>query len=338
MMRKSLRISLLLLIPTVVGVGKANAQVDPHFTQYYAYPAWLNPALTGAFDGQYRVSGIYRSQWGNISSPFTTPGFSLEYTTDKNINLGVSVLNQKAGNGGYNYTTAYGNISYTGLRFGPNDAKRITFGFQAGMIQRRFDRDKLTFGDQWNPITGYNPSNQTAELLQRTTATNLDASFGVMYFDAQGGKKSNVFVGAALSHLTEFDDDFSGGAGTQSFPMRYTVHGGVRFTINPVFSITPNFLWLDQGSANETMLGAYGQYKVNATTDLMLGANYRFDDAISPFVGFTHKGLMMGVSYDISTSELGRLANGASSFEVSLTFIGKKKTKTPEIEFVCPRL
>ena len=83
MMRKSLRISLLLLIPAMVGTSKVNAQVDPHFTQYYVYPAWLNPALTGAFDGQYRVSGIYRSQWGNISSPFTTPGFSLEYTTER---------------------------------------------------------------------------------------------------------------------------------------------------------------------------------------------------------------------------------------------------------------
>ena len=337
MMRKSLRISLLLLIPALAGISKSHAQVDPHFTQYYVYPAWLNPALTGAFDGQYRVSGIYRSQWGNITSPFTTPGFSLEYTTEKNINVGVSILNQKAGNGGYNYTTAYGNISYTGLRFGPGDSKRITFGFQAGMIQRRFDRNKLSFGDQWNPITGYNPSNQTSDVLRRTNAANFDASFGVMYFDAQPGKKANMFIGGSISHLTEFDDEFSG-TGTQSFPMRFNLHGGIRFAINEVFSLTPNFLVLDQGSANETMVGAYGQYKVNANTDFMLGANYRFKDAVSPFVGFTHKGLMMGLSYDINTSELGRLANGSNSFELSLTFIGKKKTKTPEIEFVCPRL
>jgi type IX secretion system PorP/SprF family membrane protein len=337
MMRKSLKISLLLLLPVVLGISKANAQVDPHFTQYYVYPAWLNPALTGAFDGQYRVSGIYRTQWGNISSPYSTPGFSFEYTTDKNINWGVSVLNQKAGNGGYNYTTAYGNISYTGLRFGPGETKRVTFGFQAGMIQRRFDRNKLSFGDQWNPITGYNPNNQTADIITNNRATDLDASFGVMYFDAQPGKKSNFFAGSSLSHLTEFDDDFSG-TGTQSFPMRFNLHGGVRFTLSNVFSITPNFLYVKQGSAQETMLGAYGQYKVNNTTDLMIGANYRTEDAISPFVGFTHKNMMMGFSYDINTSALGRIANGANSFEISLTYIGKKKTKTPEIEFVCPRL
>src|SRR5688572_19011555 len=154
--------------------NKVQAQVDPHFSQYYVYPSWLNPALTGAFDGKYRVSAIYRNQWGNVS-PFSTPGVTAEFTTDRNINVGVSVLSQKAGNGGYNYTTAYANVAYTGVKLGRNQAKRVVFGIQAGVIDRRFDRTKLTFGDQWNPITGYNPGNQSAESLARTSASSLDA-------------------------------------------------------------------------------------------------------------------------------------------------------------------
>lgn len=43
--------------------GSLHAQVDAHFTQYYAYPLWLNPAFTGAIDGSWRVSGNYRKQW-----------------------------------------------------------------------------------------------------------------------------------------------------------------------------------------------------------------------------------------------------------------------------------
>jgi type IX secretion system PorP/SprF family membrane protein len=334
-MKNFFKASCLLLALCVTGVVKA--QVDPHFSQYYVYPAWLNPALTGAFDGSYRVSGIYRSQWGNISSPFSTAGLSLELTTEKNINFGASILNQKAGNGGYNYTTAYGNVSYTGVKLGPNQAKRVVFGFQAGMIQRRFDRSKLTFGDQWNPVTGYNPGNPSADVLARTSATDLDASFGVVYFDAQPGKKSNLFGGFSISHLTEPDDKFSA-SGTQAFPLRYTIHGGVRFTINEVFSITPNLLYLKQGSAQEKMLGAYATYKAAPGVDVMLGANYRFEDAVSPFLGFTYKNMVIGASYDVNTSDLGKVANGSNSFEISLSFIGKKVTKTPEIEFVCPRL
>lgn len=335
MMKKIYSLSCLLLVMCFAGTVKA--QVDPHFSQYYVYPAWLNPALTGAFDGQYRVSAIYRNQWGNISSPFSTPGVSAEFTTDKNVNIGVSILSQKAGNGGYNYTTAYGNVAYTGVRFGVNQTKRIVFGLQAGLLQRRFDRTKLTFGDQWNPITGYNPGSTSADMISRTSVANLDAAFGVLYFDAQPGKKANVFGGASVSHLTEPDDKFSS-TGTEPFPVRLTLHGGVRFSLSEVFSITPNLLYLRQGNAQEKMLGAVGQYKVNEDANLMLGVNYRFEDAVSPFLGFTYKNFMIGASYDVNTSDLGKLANGSNSFEISISFIGRKVAKTPEIEFVCPRL
>lgn len=334
MKRKCYQLCGLLLLICIV--TKTNAQVDPHFSQYYVYPSWLNPALTGAFDGKYRISGIYRSQWGNIS-PFKTPGFSVEVTTEKNINVGVSVMQQTAGNGGYRYTTAYGNVAYTGVKWGVNQTQRLTFGLQVGLLQRGFDRSKLTFGDQWNPITGYNPSNQSAESLTRTNASDLDVAFGILYFDAAPGKKANPFLGASASHLTQPDDKFSA-SGTEAFPIRYTFHGGIRFTLSDVFSVTPNLLYLRQGKSQEKMIGAYGQYKVTDETNLMLGLNYRFEDAISPFLGFTYKNIMLGASYDINTSELGRIANGSNSFEISLSFIGRKITKTPEVEFVCPRL
>ena len=133
-MRKNLKPVLLLML-VIASMKSVNAQVDPHFTQYYVYPSWLNPALTGIFDGDVRVSGIYRNQWGNISSPFSTPGVSLDFNSSKNMNFGVSALQQKAGDGGYTYTTAYGSFSYTGVKFGKNDHKRMAFGLQLGMIQ-----------------------------------------------------------------------------------------------------------------------------------------------------------------------------------------------------------
>jgi hypothetical protein len=46
---------------------------DQHFTQYYASPLTLNPALAGAFSGTYRMSLIYRDQWRNaLTQPFAT--------------------------------------------------------------------------------------------------------------------------------------------------------------------------------------------------------------------------------------------------------------------------
>jgi len=314
-----------------------KAQVDPHFSLYYVYPSWLNPALTGVFDGDYRVAGIYRNQWGSISSPYSTSGVSADFSTSKNANFGVSMLNQTAGDGGYSYTTAYGNAAFTGLRFGPMESKRVVIAMQFGLIQRGFNRDKLTFGDQWNPVTGYNPASSSSDITSIKKSSSFDMGAGAFYYDAMPGKKINPFGGISFSHLTKPKDNFSK-VGEATIPMRYTIHGGMRIKFSETFSLTPNVLYMKQGTSQEIMGGAYAQIKAAATTDFMAGVNYRVKDAIAPFVGFTHNNMMLGASYDINTSDLGNMSPGTSSFEISLSFVGRRITKTPETEFVCPRL
>src|SRR6187399_1295969 len=90
----------------VVAMQQLAAQTDPHFTQNYTYPMYINPALTGGSDGDYRVSAIYRGQWGSISNPYRTAGFSFDTRTNKNLALGGSLLNQSAGDAGFNYFNA----------------------------------------------------------------------------------------------------------------------------------------------------------------------------------------------------------------------------------------
>lgn len=333
-MKRNLRI-ILLLLAVVSLAGRANAQVDPHFTQYYVYPAWLNPALTGVFDGEYRASAIYRNQWSNVGSAFSTMGASLEFTTNKNLNAGVSIVNQVAGNGGFNYTTAYGNVAYTGLRFGAAENHRVVFGLQGGLIQRKFNPSKLVFSDQWNPVTG--GMIPTQEAIMNSSATSFDAGAGVLYYDATPGKKANIFGGFSASHLTRPENKFAGVV-NEKMPVRYTIHGGVKLAVSDELSVTPNAVYLRQGNMEEKVLGTYAQLKAAVNTDLLLGVNYRLQDAVSAYAGFTHSNLVFSVSYDVNTSDLGKMVSGTNSFEISLTFVGRKKAKTPEVEFVCPRL
>lgn len=334
---KIIRVAMGVMLMAGAAVDKATGQVDPHFTQYYVHPAWLNPALTGSFDGDYRASAIYRNQWSNVSSPFSTIGAALEFTTPKNLNLGVNIINQRAGDGGYSYTTAYGNAAYTGIRFGAQEYHRVVLALQAGMIQRRFNPSKLVFGDQWNPITGYNPGSNTAEVLSRNSATSFDAGAGALYFDATPGKKANVFGGVSFSHLTRPVDRFSA-AGDEKFPLRTTIHGGIKLKLSETVSLTPNVLYLRQGNAEEKMLGTYAQLKANVSTTVLLGVNYRLKDAISAHAGFSYNNMVLSASYDINVSDLGKMVNGTNSFEITLAFVGKKSARTPEVEFVCPRL
>jgi hypothetical protein len=77
------------------------------------------------------------------------------------------------------------------------------------MLSRRFDVSKFQFGDQWNPITGYNPGATTADLRISGNSSNvLDIGAGASYTDNTPEKKINFFGGLAAFHLTKPEDPF----------------------------------------------------------------------------------------------------------------------------------
>ncbi|HEX6431793.1 MAG TPA: PorP/SprF family type IX secretion system membrane protein [Niastella sp.] len=332
-MRYLIKTGLLLL--TLASGTTGHSQTDPHFSQYYAYPLWLNPALTGAIDGNYRVTAMYRSQWGGISNPFSTPGISADIVTNKNVSLGLNIMNQRAGSIGYSYMTGYATMAYNGVRFGYH---QISMGMAFGAINRRFDPSKFQTGDQWNQYTGFDPTrNGTPETLSKTSAIAFDAGVGAVYYDGTPGKKANLFGGISAYHLTQPQDPFLA-SGNEKMPMRLTAHGGLKYNVNENVSITPNVLYMRQGNSQEKMVGAYVQMRVDETTDFLLGANYRFKDALCPYAGVYYKNYMISVSYDVNTSDLGKVAGNANNFEISLTLIGRKSVKPDAVPFVCPRL
>jgi type IX secretion system PorP/SprF family membrane protein len=324
----------------VATIHQSAAQTDPHFTQNYTYPMYINPAMTGGSDGEYRVSAVYRSQWGSIGNPYRTTGVSFDTRTNKNIALGVNVMNQSAGDGGFNYFNTYASVAYTGVKFGKDDNHRIVFAMQAGIINRHVDQSKFKWGEQWNPITGYNSSNASTESFAATSATTLDIGAGALYYDASPGKKANVFGGLSFFHLNRPSDPI---ISTQSvelntMPLRYTVHGGVSFNFSDVATLVPHFLYMQQGNARETMLGIYVQRNVNEETDLMFGGYYRYKDALAPFIGVDYKNFLIGLSYDVNTSKLGAMTRNINSFELSFSYI-KRKGTTSFFDFIhCPRL
>ena len=321
-------------------ISQSAAQTDPHFTQNYTYPMYINPAMTGGSDGEYRVSAIYRSQWGSVGNPYRTTGLSFDTRTNKNIALGLNLMNQTAGDGGFNYFNAYASAAYTGVKFGKDDNQRMVFAMQAGIINRSVDQSKFKWGEQWNPITGYNAGNATTESFAATSATTLDIGAGALYYDASPDKKANVFGGLSFFHLNRPSDPIISSESVElnTMPLRYTVHGGVSLNFSDVGMIVPHFLYMQQGNARETMLGVYLQRNVNEETDVMFGGYYRHKDALAPFVGVDYRNFLVGLSYDMNTSKLGTMARNINSFELTLSY--RKRTGTKSFfDFIhCPRL
>src|SRR5664279_4410645 len=151
MKRHLSRICWMLLLAN--GLGKTSqAQIDPHFSQYYIQPMTMNPAFTGAFDGDYRISGIWRSQYGNT---LNTKGISAEKTTEINANFGFNLINQASNDGAYSFTNGYLTFAYTGVRFGRNADNYLVMAMQLRFISRKFDINKMQFGSQWVSGVGY---------------------------------------------------------------------------------------------------------------------------------------------------------------------------------------
>jgi type IX secretion system PorP/SprF family membrane protein len=328
----------ILAIVMVLCCNNIIAQVDPHFSQYYVYPQWLNPALTGVMDGDYRLAAVHRTQWAGFDGGFTTIGVAAEYATGKNLNIGGGLFKQSAGNGGYNYFTPYASVAYTGIKFGKEGYHRISVGLQVGVINRYFNSSKFQSGSQFDPRTGaYNPGLAGVDIVV-PSVIEFDMGAGAMYFDANPDKKANIYGGFSAGHITGTTDIFSSNAVKPKLPVRYTVHGGVKLKMSDKFSLTPNFLYLTQGTAQEKMLGAYGQLKASDDFDLLFGANYRFEDAVVPFAGFYYKNIVLGLSYDITTSDLSKIAGAANGFEISVSFTGKTRKNLNAEPFICPRL
>jgi len=313
--------------------AKSFAQTDPHFSQYYANPLYLNPALTGVIDGDYRATVNFKQQWSALNSSFLTGGASFDMAPKKNLAFGATILNQRAGELDFNYLSALVSGSYR-LRFGTEGLQMVSFGLQAGIINRSFDFSQARFGNQFNPISGYDGGMMSGETISSQSSLVPDVNAGIMFFDGNPNKNVNIFLGASAAHLTRPMDRFSGS--NSRIPVRFTAHGGARIRASESLDIVPNALFMYQGNTNEVSLGAYAQLNVNPSANILFGGNYRNKDAAIAFIGLQLKNMVFGLSYDVNTSSFNRASNSNGGLELSISLIGRNGIIGPN--FFCPRL
>lgn len=316
-----------LVIMLSLFVNKSFAQIDPHFSQYYAYPLWLNPALTGVIDGDYRVGINLRQQWSALNNAFITGGASFDMAASKNLSFGATIMDQKAGELNFNHLTALVSGAYR-IRFGSDGLNIVNFGLQAGIINRSFDLSNARFGDQYENPAG------TMETFQQSSSLTPDVNLGIMYFDGNPNQSVNPFMGVSVSHINRPVEKFLGNR--ERMPMRFAAHGGARVKVNPSLDLMPNALFMYQGNAHEIVGGGYAQIMASNNSHILIGANYRFKDALIGYVGFLYKNMSFGISYDVNTSNLQQASNYNGGFELSVSLIGRKGLIAPD--FFCPRL
>jgi type IX secretion system PorP/SprF family membrane protein len=331
-------------------IGTSIAQ-DRVFTQFYASPLTLNPALTGAFDGKYRVGAIYRDQWrGILDQPYQTFSFGADLRLEpfKNafakdrVGAGLLFFRDKVNSLDFSTTQmALSGAYHKALDW--NNTQYLSAGFQLGLTQRNINYENLSFQDQWDGESQY--SNSTREQLPENNFGFTDMSLGVNY-SVNPAPKVAFFAGASYHHFNRPNVAFFKGENVAKNPLhpRISVQLATQFPINSehTFIMAPRILGSMQGPHLTVNAGSNFRITVDKTfgTALHLGSWVRpvrnidgFNlDAVVFMGGIEFNNILFGVSYDLNLPNLQKYRRTQNVFEISLIYLGEYDSD----ELLCP--
>jgi len=326
---KTLYIILVLLFITNVLLSQ-----DLHLSQYQEAKLLFNPALTGDYDGDYRVHLQHRSQWGSvIKNPFRTEFFSFDKSFKrklKRLHVGIYALNYRAGVGKFNLFNLMASGSYE-VTIDPSNQQHLIFGTQLGMVQNSFDVSSFTFDNQFTSANGgsFDQSINSGETFEKTSVLKPDVNFGVHYlfqnrfnyFNSSVYKVAtyNPYAGIVAYHLTQPNLTFS--EVKNKLYRRYFMYAGCKIKVNTPICVEPSFIYMRQLNINEFQISTTTYYFEKSYNVFFFATlNLRPKDAFIVSLGAIYGNYRIGVGYDINTSPLKAVTNSKGAFEISLTY------------------
>ena len=340
-----------LLVFLLVG-GRITAQ-DKLFTQSFAHPVDLNPSFSGSIEGKYRITVAYRDQWRSmIESQFTTMGI---YGDIKIMNAkqsadyfgaGFSLITDRTAiyNINQNIISLYGSYHKS---LNPDKNTYLSGGLNFGIAQRNMNYENIYFNDQFNGLDQY--SLNTAEILPSNNFAFMDLGLGIS-FTTDLSRYSDMSVGVAVDHIPGSSISFY----THSidheieYPdtkldRKLTTYVSFELASDEYISILPRFVWQVEGPHQMISAAALVKFDITNYDDkaFHIGAGFRMNQtstaslkptAVYILTAFELEGLLIGLSHDITTTNLGSVSPGRGAFELSLSFTGLYEND----ESMCP--
>jgi len=301
---------------------------DFPYSQFYANPLYLNPALAGS-DYCSRVSLNYRNQWPALPGAFVAYAASYDQFSEfLNGGIGVQVNYDKQGEAAINNMQVSGMYSYR-LTLSRDVEARLAL--QAGYGQR---------GANWSDLllpSGLNGGMSPPQPEEFSGNVNyLDFATGFLI-----GFDEKYFVGGAVHHLTQPDIGFFSNQ-EYNLGMKITVHAGANFgddsrfrsSYNSGLKVSPNILYQQQHGYRHVNAGSYF-----SLSPFVLGLWFRHafenSDAVILLLGLQQEQYRFGYSYDYTVSQFSNASGGAHEISFAYIFACNKKSKRPRA-IKCP--
>lgn len=330
---------------------------DIDFTQFYSIPSFVNPALTGGFNGTYRVGAAYRSQWRSATPyPISTYAFNGEYRIKlksmsrkaKDIfGMGLKFFSDRV-----KVLEANSNAVYLTAAFHKALSRRkeeyLSGGFEIGLVQRNLNYQVLQFEDQFDKINDFNLP--TKEVLEANNLAYGDYTLGVNY-SQQVSKANLIGLGFTLKHLTTPNISFWRNTKNKNpqlitkndLPLLIGVQYISHHDISYLMRLSPRIVFQKQGPHYQIMTGS--TFRINVGSErskaLHLGVFARLTNkenspislaTVSPFFGFEINHALLGISYDFLTQDIAKYFKNISVLEFTVRYTGE----TIEDTAICP--
>ena len=349
-----LRTTLIIFLSFLFLVVQDSKAQDPRFSQFYASPLQLNPAMIGVFEGQMRFALNYRDQWSSIlgSVPFRTVAASFDMR--KHVaggdyaSFGVSILQDQAGTSRFQQTKANIGVSYlkrlAGGGYGNNDQYLIA-GAQFGGGQYSLDYSKLWFSRQYNTtLEAVDFNAPSGEVLNNNTNIYMDINAGLLWY-ALLGENTNIYAGGALMHINGPSISYADNR-TEVIYTRWLGHAGGELMLTRNLSFLPGIAFMKQGPSMEANFGGNLRFTNHDWREIAVRAglwgrlankleNSMEMDALIFTAVLELERFNLGISYDVNTSTLVDASNNRGAFEVSLIYTTEEKRRSSRVK--CPK-
>ncbi len=280
-----------------------NAQQLPQYTQYMLNEMAINPAVAGK-DEFADVRSNNRYQWIGITDAPRTYMLTLHGPIkDKNMGLGMHL-----------YTDIVGPTRRTGLNASYAYHLKLkkdlflSMGLTAGIMQWGIDGHKLKLHDSGD------------ENLLVSYQTTYVPDFGTgLYFH----KKDVFYFGLSVPQIYQAPIGlYPNSSTTSKLVSHFNLNGAYKFELNDDFKIEPSFLLKYASPAPPKIDGGV---RLIYQEQIWLGGAYRHNDAFTALIGYFYKNyLMIGYSYDFTTTNIKRYTTGTHEIMLGLRFSRKQ--------------
>jgi len=322
---KSLTLASIIILITVLGTTEVKGQ-DFHYSQFYNAPLSVNPALTGIFNGDERITGSIRDQWRAIPVPWFnfSVGYDRKFYPKRNKKgfFGAGAFFNYDIQGESHLQLANLNLagSYTRLI---NSRNLITIGALIGYASRGFNQQDLTWDKFWDPDRFIvDPGLGSGENFDLDRFGFIETSLGLNY-RWQKSARTKLDLGIGGFHLTRPKARFIT-AETQKLPIRLSLYGIYSRELTNKLDLQVDGLYQRQQTYNEWLVGAYLNFYLNQSRgkefQFRAGLGYRSRSAIYPKIGIEFKNIFIAGSYDIYLNDLAQ-EHGGGGPELHIRYI-----------------